>query len=319
MRLLYGNGSDITSEKAVQRRAQSKLITQTTMLSLIDVAKERRAKDRVKAYWNTWRCQTVIYTADGKMYAPLCRNRFCSYCCGIRKAELINKYLPVLKNWNEPYFITLTVKAVKANQLARMIKALNRGFTKITTKYRIKAQRGKGEKLMGIKTVECNFNPKSRTYNPHLHLIVPNKQMAETVIDEWLTLWTRKFTHRDAQNMRKVEDREKDLIEVIKYETKVFTEPDGKKNRGKRGSVKIYIRALDNIHAAMKGCRLIDRFGFNLPKNAKREKAKSVVTDDYIKWEYNLKSRDWLSEDYESTLTTFIPDAGLEKHFRKSH
>lgn len=100
---------------------------------------------------------------------------------------------------------------------------------------------------MGIKTVECNFNPKNRTYNPHLHLIVPGKQMAETIIDEWLNLWTEKFTHRDAQNLRKVADKEKDLIEVIKYETKVFTEPDGKKSRGKKGTAKIYSRALDNI------------------------------------------------------------------------
>jgi plasmid rolling circle replication initiator protein Rep len=95
-----------------------------------------------------------------------------------------------------------------------MIKAHNRAFRRITLKYRIRAQRGKGEKLMGIKTVECNFNPKNRTYNPHLHLIVPGKQMAETIIDEWLKLWTKEFTHRDAQNLRKVADKEKDLIEV---------------------------------------------------------------------------------------------------------
>ena len=62
--------------------------------------------------------------------------------------------------------------------------------------------------------------------------------MAETIIDEWLNLWTEKFTHRDAQNLRKVADKEKDLIEVIKYETKVFTEPDGKKSRGKKGTAK---------------------------------------------------------------------------------
>jgi hypothetical protein len=111
--------------------------------------------------------------------------------------------------------------------------------------------------------------------------------------------------------MRKVADREKDLIEVIKYETKVFTEQDGKKCRGKKGTAKIYIRALDNIHAAMKGSRIIDRFGFNVSKT-KKEKAECHLTADYIKWEYDLKSMDWLSEDYESTLTAFVPDAGLE-------
>ena len=195
IRRLYGNGSDIRNEKAVQRRARCKMITQTTMLSLIDVAKERGANDRVKAYWNTFHCQNVLYTANRRIYAPHCKNRFCTYCCGIRKAELINKYLPLLQSWKEPYFVTLTIKSVKANQLPKMIKALNRGFRRITLKYRIRAQRGKGEKLMGIKTVECNFNPKNRTYNPHLHLIVPGKQMAETIIDEWLNLLKEKNLH----------------------------------------------------------------------------------------------------------------------------
>ena len=82
----------------------------------------------------------------------------------------------------------------------------------------------------------------------------------------------KKFTHRDAQNLRKVADKEKDLIEVIKYETKVFTERDGKKSRGKKGTAKIYIRALDNIYAAMKGCRIIDRFGFNVERMERKKK-----------------------------------------------
>src|SRR5437763_12824681 len=84
-----------------------------------------------------------------------------------------------------------------------------------------------------------------------------------------------------------------------------------RKSRSKKGTAKIYIRALDNIHAAMKGCRIIDRFGFNVAKS-KKEKADCLLTADYIKWEYDFKNTDWLSEDYESTLTAFVPDAGLE-------
>src|SRR4051812_2684111 len=105
--ILHGKGADLTNQKAVQRRARCKLITQTTMLQLIDVAKEKDAKDRVKAYWNTYHCQNQIFTSNGRMYATQCKNRFCTYCCGIRKAELINKYLPVLQTWNESYFVTL--------------------------------------------------------------------------------------------------------------------------------------------------------------------------------------------------------------------
>ncbi len=47
--------------------------------------------------------------------APHCKNRFCTYCCGIRKAELITKYLPVLQTWKAPHFVSLTIRAVNAN------------------------------------------------------------------------------------------------------------------------------------------------------------------------------------------------------------
>ncbi|MFL5742751.1 MAG: hypothetical protein ACJ75B_21205 [Flavisolibacter sp.] len=40
--VLYGKGADLTDPKAIQRRARCKLIAQTTILKLIDVAKEKR-------------------------------------------------------------------------------------------------------------------------------------------------------------------------------------------------------------------------------------------------------------------------------------
>jgi plasmid rolling circle replication initiator protein Rep len=305
MILLYGNGSDLSDQKAKERRAICKFITQKTMLSLIDVAKERGAKDWVKAYWNTYYCQNKITTANGKMHTTYCKNRFCSYCCGVRKAELVGKYLPILQCWTEPYFVTLTVKSVPTKRLQAIIKGINRAFRLIKAKYYKRSIRGTGEKLIGLKTLECNFNPKPRTYNPHIHLLVPSKAAAELLIKEWLAIWTSKLTHRAAQNYRKVKDSEKDLIELIKYEAKIFTELDGKRSKGKKGTAKIYARALDNIYTAMKGLRIVERFGFNLPKNHKQEKGNSQLVDEHHIWTYHSKSRDWLNEEHESTLTAF--------------
>jgi hypothetical protein len=311
MIVLHGKGADLTNPKAVQRRAKCKLITQTIILKLIDVAKEKGAKDRVKAYWNTYHCQNRIITSNGRMHASLCRNRFCTYCSGIKKAEMINKYLPVLQTWKKSCFMTLTVKAVPAYLLAKRVRNIKRAFAKIYTKLKKQGQRGTGIKLMGIKAIECNFNPVAKTYNPHIHLIVPDRKTAELLRKEWLALWTPKFAGSRSQHIRSVKNNEKDLIEVIKYETKVFTEPDGKKSKGKKGSAVIYIKALDNIHAALKGIRLLDRFGFNAPK-AEKGKAGSRLTEDYMHWQYDLKSRDWLNEEHESTLTAFTPEAQLE-------
>jgi hypothetical protein len=305
MILLHGNGSDLNNPKAIERRARCKTITQALMLRLIDVATKRGATDRIKAYWNTYYCQNKITTANGKIHTTYCKNRFCSYCCGVRKADLIHNYLPIVQSWQEPYFLTLTVKAVPAYQLPATIKEMNRVFRLIKAKHYKRSQRGTGKELIGLKTLECNFSAKNKTYNPHLHLLVSSKATAVLLIKEWLAMWGSKFTHRDAQHYRKVGDREKDLIEVIKYEAKIFTEPDGKRSRGKNGSAKIYARALDNIYTAMKGLRIVDRFGFNLPKGSKRKKVDSQLVDDYHKWTYHPKSRDWLSEEHESTLTGF--------------
>ena len=134
-----------------------------------------------------------------------------------------------------------------------MLKGIQKAFRQIKGKYSKRSERGTDEKFLGLKSLECNFNPQKKTYNPHLHLIVPSEEMAEILIEEWLKKWTRKHTHRDAQDYRRVQDCEKDLVEVIQYEAKIFTEPEAKKSKGKKGGAKIYARALDNIHAAMKG------------------------------------------------------------------
>jgi hypothetical protein len=115
----------------------------------------------------------------------------------------------------------------------------------------------------------------------------------------------------EAQNLRKIWNKEKSLIELIKYEAKIFTDPDSKKKKAKKGAAKIYLRALDNIYAAMKGLRLIDRFGFNLPKGMAKEKAEYQLVEDFQEWEYHLPSGDWISEEHESTLTAYNPSAQL--------
>lgn len=308
---LYGKGSDISNKKSNLRRAKCKLINQKTMMKLADVAREKGAIDREKAYWNTYHCQSRIITANNRLYAPQCKNRFCTYCSGIRKAELINKYLPVVKTWEDPYFVTLTIKSVKAYLLNTRIKALNRAFRKIKAKHQKRGVRGKGKKLMGLKTIECNFNATYKTYNPHLHLIVPDKATAELLVEEWLDIWTSKFTHRDAQHYRRIENREKDLVEIIKYGAKIITQIDGNKKSKKKGSAKIYVRALDNIYSAMKGCRLIDRFGFSLPQNIRSIKKESQLVEEYQIWQYHMQTMDWLNNEHECTLVAFNPADSL--------
>jgi hypothetical protein len=68
---------------------------------------------------------------------------------------------------------------------------------------------------------------------------------------------------------------------------------------------------LDNIYAALKGARIIDRFGFTLPKKQK-EPTPCQLTAEGVPWRYNLRSWDWLNEEHESTLTAYTPEHELE-------
>jgi len=175
-------------------------------------------------------------------------------------------------------------------------------------------ERGKGILLVGIKSLECNFNQSKKTYNPHLHLIVQNKAMADILIAEWVELWLRGKKHtyvsRKAQLAVPVKDKEAALIEIVKYGSKIFTEPDiNKKGNGADDRV-IYAGALNNIFHAMKGKRIFDRFGFDLPQKSIEAKG-MFVCNDAEEWEFDINELDWINYDTGEKLTNYLPPKRL--------
>jgi hypothetical protein len=69
---------------------------------------------------------------------------------------------------------------------------------------------------------------------------------------------------------------------------------------------KLYVRALDNILEAMRDLRIFDRFGFDLPKQVKRQASKIVISTNYDVWVFDPKSHDWINTEtglYYSTYT----------------
>lgn len=307
--ILKGKGSELNNAKALKGRAKRKLITQTTVLSLVDAAGKNGPTERQKSYWNTYHCQSRVYTADGRLYGKYCKNRHCTLCCSIRKAAIINKYLPVLQAWPEPHFVTLTIRSQPLRNLNKFMGGMNQAFRKIYSNLKKRNQRGKGIKVMGIRSLECNFNPAKRTYNPHFHLIVPNKETGEILTAEWLKIWTRKFAMPIAQKNEKVFNNEVALIEVVKYGSKIFTEPDVNKKARTKGESKLYAAALDNILTAMKGLRIFERFGFNLTHTEAENSSSNLVTL-YKEWDFDISKFDWINRD-GIRLTDYQPEKTL--------
>src|SRR5690606_33228582 len=106
------------------------------MLKLIDLAKENETPELEKSFWNTYHCQNNVITADGRLYGKYCKNRFCTLCCSIRKAEIINRYYPIISKWENPQFVTITILAVQENKLKSRVNGMIRGFRKISAKHR---------------------------------------------------------------------------------------------------------------------------------------------------------------------------------------
>lgn len=311
-KLVNGKGSVIVDDESLRKRADKKMIAQRVILLLIDDAKERGMDDAwVRGLWNAYRCQDEIVTTAGRIHGKYCKYRICPICSNIRKAEKINDYLPIVNAWPDPHFVTLTVKAVSAKRLGPVIESMVREIRKIINAYRKRNGRGTGKKLIGIRTLECNFNPNRRTYNPHFHFIVAEKWMAEALRNEWLKRSKPKWTHWRAQKIRPVEDTERDMIETIKYSTKILTEPDPRKKRPEKGPRKVYISALNNILFALSGHHVFDRFGFNLPVKKVKPTSSLTHTIDFEEWIYNPHLTDWVNPETGDRLTGYSPDSEI--------
>ncbi len=266
--VVQGKGSDLGNQRFLKGKGKRKLITQKNVIGLINSYRENSLIS-LDSLWNTFHCQNHVYTANGRIYGTYCKNRFCTICCAIRKADIINRYLPVMQKWKQPYMVTLTVKAVPRYKLKGVMQSMISELHKIIEMQRKKHQRGKGIKLIGIRSLESNFNPIKKTYNPHFHFIVADEEMADILIREWLKRSHNGWTNNKAQKKDPVFNNVVALIEVVKYGSKIFTEPDLRKKVKIKGQGKIYLRALSNILNAMKGLRIFERFVLTFQNNRK--------------------------------------------------
>ena len=305
--MVRGTGSKIIGIKQLKNRTKKKIITQNVALNLVKIFEEREDFEELYSSWNTFHCQSKLVSSGRTLYGYYCKNRVCNICNGNRKAGLIKKYKPIIESWEEPFFTTLTVKSVTADELKSRINKMYKVFKLIVGKYKKRNQRGSGIKLIGIKSLECNFNSVKKTYNPHFHIIVPNRETYMILMKEWRHYWGES-AGKAGQLTRKIKHTEKHLIEAIKYGTKIFTSPDpnNKSNRTKF----IYVAAIANIVKAMKGHRIFDRFGFNLPKSEKYE-GKKTLLDKCKHWEFDTKLGDWENPDKAEVLSNYKPEPEL--------
>lgn len=317
--IVNGEGSDLTNEKALYGRAKRKTITQLTAMTLIEVVEQTSDSKMLKSLWNTYYCQDRINSSEGKYYGIYCKNRVCTVCCAIRKAYIINRYLPTISTWEDPHFVTLTMRTVKDFELKKQIEEMQSAFLKIRNRFKKRNQRDKSFVLLkGIKSLECNYNHKAGTYNPHYHLVVPNRAIGMLLIQEWKKHWKHERAQAPGQESKPVGNKIGSLIEMVKYGSKIFTELDIMNKKDKEQPRHLYSVALYNILKAMKGKRIFERFGFNLPQDTPRKLTTKTVLFNYDSWTFDLKKNDWINERTGKGLTGHILSAEISALFEKN-
>lgn len=309
--VVKGHGSELGNEKRAKGRAKRKMISTKRVLRLIDVAKSKGDEKSEKEFWEVFHCQEKLITTNGNQHGHYCGRRVCAVCNNIREYLLRRKYEGIFKTWPDPHYVVLTTRSVPARKLEARIDDMYRAFHRINQKYQKRRQRGDTIQFLGIRTLECEFNPNKQWYNPHFNILVPNKEVGELLLMEWLKLWGPRYTGPKGQYCEAVKNREKILLEVIKYCTKVFTDPDKDKKFNTVKGHKIYVKALYNIYKAMRKHRIFERFGFNLPPDAGKREPKNTEVAHFIKWRYDLKHNDWVGEDAAGFLINYIPDERL--------
>lgn len=174
-----------------------------------------------------------------KLYKTyFCRVRLCPMCQWRRSLKLfsqvskITDYINQQNNQVRYLFITLTQKNCNGSELVQEINKINKSFSLLVdkTKHVQPATKFKKMLLGYIKSTEVTYNPKTKTYHPHLHCIFAvqgeyfNK---ENYINKnsWRAIWADllKVDYLPQVNVQAIKParQQKAVAELAKYPAKV--------------------------------------------------------------------------------------------------
>ena len=224
-------------------------------------------------------------------------------CNAIRTAKAINTYVPVIQSWSEAHLVTLTVPNCKAGDLKETIYNMYESFKQVKRYVKTNYNRKLIDfKLIGVRKIECTYNSIRNDYHPHFHIIVKTKEMAEVLHDQWLV--RQPSANIKGQDIRKADTA--CLQELFKYMTKVIS-------KTKNESI-IYADSLDVIFNAMKGRRVLQNFGFVLPKIIDEDEIVKT-TSEMIQavYEWQAEANDWVDLQSGECLTNYAPSEKFEE------
>lgn len=290
-------------KKNLQKRARRKYLTNGMAVGLVRASEENPNSVLRKGYWRSYHCTASLQLREnGHITAEYCNCRWCMVCNAIRTAKYINKYNPIITNWENAHFVTLTEKNCKASELRARIDSMQGIFKAIMENQKRKFQRGNSNfRLVGIRKLECTYNAVRDDYNPHFHVIMESKEMGAVLRSEWLK--RNDLAKAGGQDMRPVDS--KACMELFKYMTKVVS---GNAKTGRS----IYVDALDIIFNAIHRKRTIQPFGFKAGKLSVEDEGENIDAGHVLavmRWHQEVT--DWVDAETQELFTGYTPGDGM--------
>ena len=231
-------------------------------------------------------------------------------CNAIRTAKCINQYSPIVKEWDSPYFVTLTAETVDSDDLRERITKMQKNFTKIRNLHnKQKSRKTVDFEFKGIRKLECTYNFRSDKYHPHFHILCNCKATADFIISNWLRCMEKEGVKVDPHGQDSRPANNKSLVELFKYMTKVVT----RRGDDKENKKIINAKALDIIFNAMKRRHTIRPFGFKVSDESGSKALRMPTVGfviDILTW--SDESTDWLDKNGKR-LTNYVPSDEFKK------
>jgi hypothetical protein len=252
----------------------------------------------------------------GKVY--YCHNKLCSVCNANKQGGLINRYKGFFNQYRQNLkMVTLTFKNVTAQNLHQAYIDQKRAFTLIKNTINRYLSRNKYDKLKGILKLETTFNPVTREYHPHLHIVIVDNQIeyksSKMMLSELIKVkWMNKIKSMGYQISQSAQDIRPctNLKELFKYITKSSYSIDGSKVQ------KVHVEPLLNIYHAMQKIQSVKHFGFVMDEYAETISKETICEADLFRnkaleniptayndiYEWNTLYNDWYSFKTDTRL-----------------
>lgn len=300
----------VDAEKTLKNRTRSKALDFVIKGRLMNDPEIRASSPLHEKYVQSTACNGFLAQEEGKIKAFYCKRPWCCVCNRIRTGILFNKYGELLSEWDEKFFVTLTLPNVVAEELSATIDEMLRLFGRCSESIK----QTKKLAFQAIRKLEVTYNAPMNTFHPHFHAVVQGEEQAFLLKNYWLQKINHCRVDKAVEEAQKVKPCDDDTaLEMFKYFTKLIADN------------KIYPRALDIIFTSMRGRRTFQAY---LPKDVQKRIKKQldeeeltidrstpaiIRVNEKIFWDWIPTARNFVDKETGELLTDYRPSKAFER------